>query len=41
MSECNSVEETYYKKNKHVILNSAKDSYENDKEILRKQASKR
>ena len=38
MSECNSAEETYYKKNKHVILNRAKDYYENDKEILRKQA---
>ena len=39
MSECNSVEETYYKKNKDVmILNRAKNYYENDKERLREQA---
>ena len=29
---------TYYKKNRYLILNRAKDSYENDKERLRKQA---
>ena len=42
MSECNfiernSVEETYYKRNRDVILNRAK-HYENDKERLREQA---
>ena len=35
--ECNSVEETYYQKNKDVILNRAKGYYENDKERLKKQ----
>ena len=35
--ECNSVEETYYQKNKDVILNRAKDYYENDKERLKEQ----
>ena len=38
MSECNSVELTYYQKNRDVILNRAKDYYENDKERLRGQA---
>ena len=38
MSESNSLEETYYQKNEYVILNRAKDCYENDKKILRKQA---
>ena len=43
MSECNSVEcnsahLTYYQKNRDVILNRAKDYYENDKERLREQA---
>ena len=37
MSECSSVELTYYKKNSDVILNKAKDYYENDKERLRNQ----
>ena len=36
--ECNSNELTYYKKNRDVILNRAKDYYENDKERLREQA---
>ena len=36
--ECNSVELTYYEKNRDVILNRAKDYYENDKERLRDQA---
>ena len=36
--ECNSIEETYYKKNRDVILNRAKDYYKNDKERLREQA---
>ena len=31
MSECNSIEETYYQRNRDVILNRAKDYYENDK----------
>ena len=38
MTVCNSDEETYYQKNKEVILNKAKDSYENDRERLKKQA---
>ena len=29
---------TYYQKNREVILNRAKDHYENDKERLREQA---
>ena len=29
--ECNSVELTYYQRNRDVILNRAKDYYENDK----------
>ena len=33
-----SIEETYYQKNKEVILNSAKYYYENDKERLREEA---
>ena len=37
MSECNSVELTYYQRNRDVILNRAKDYYENDKERLREQ----
>ena len=47
MSECNSVEcnvientnLTYYQKNRDVILNKARDYYENDKERLREQAT--
>ena len=41
MSECNSIERaylTYYQNNRDVILNRAKDYYENDKERLREQA---
>ena len=38
MSQCNSVELTYYQRNRDVILNRAKDYYENDKERLREQA---
>ena len=38
MSECNSVELTYYQRNRDVIRNRAKDYYENDKERLRGQA---
>ena len=37
MSECADL--TYYQRNRDVILNRAKDYYENDKEI--KRASKR
>ena len=36
MSECNSIESaylTYYQRNRDVILNRARDYYENDKEI--------
>ena len=32
---------TYYQRNKDALLNRTKDYYENDKERLRKQASKR
>ena len=41
MSGCNSVENinlTYYQKTRDVILNRAKDYYENDEERLRVQA---
>ena len=41
MSECNSIEYvdlTYYQRNWDVIVNRAKDYYENDKERLREQA---
>ena len=33
--ECNSTDLTYYQRNRDVILNRAKDYYENDKERLR------
>ena len=36
--DCNSDEETYYKKNRDVILNREKDYYKNDKERLTDQA---
>ena len=36
MSECADL--TYYQRNRDVILNRAKDYYENDKERLREQA---
>ena len=35
MSGCNSVELTYYPRNRDVILNRIEDYYENDKERLR------
>ena len=38
MAVCNSDEDTYYRKNRDVILNRAKDYYKNDKERLREQA---
>ena len=38
MSECYSSELTCYLRNRDVILNRAKDYYENDKEGLREQA---
>ena len=38
MGECNSVDSTYYQRNRDVILNTAKDYYENDKERLRERA---
>ena len=41
MSECNSIESadlTYYQRKRDVILNRAKDYYENDEERLRMQA---
>ena len=38
MSGCNSIELTYYQKNRDVILNRAKDYYENNKKRLREQA---
>ena len=36
MSKCADL--TYYQRNRNVILNSAKDYYENDKERLKEQA---
>ena len=36
--ECNSVEKAYYQRNRDVILNRAKDYYENDKKRLTEQA---
>ena len=39
MSECQSVELTYFQRNRDVILNRAKDYYENNKERLRGQSS--
>ena len=38
MSECNSIELTYYQRNRDMILNRAKYYDENDKERLREQA---
>ena len=38
MSGCNFIELAYYQKNRDVILNRAKDYYENDKKRLREQA---
>ena len=32
---------TYYQRNREVILNRAKDSYENNKELLRESESKK
>ena len=37
MSECNSIKQTYYQRNRDVIVNRAKDYYKNDKERLREQ----
>ena len=34
--ECNSVKWTYYQRNQDMILNRAKDYYENDKERFRR-----
>ena len=39
MSECQSVELTYFQRNRDMILNRAKDYYENNKERLRGQSS--
>ena len=36
--ECNSGDLTYYQRTRDVILNRAKDYYENDKQRLREQA---
>ena len=38
MSKCNCNKLTYYQRNRNVILNSAKDCYENDNEQLRQPA---
>ena len=35
MCECNSIETTYYQRNRDVMLNRAKHYYKNDKERLR------
>ena len=37
MSECNSLDLTYYQRNRNEILSGAKDYYENDKNRLREQ----
>ena len=34
MSECNSINTTYYQRNRDVILSRAKDYYKNDKERI-------
>ena len=36
MNECNSIELTYYQRNRDVILNRAKDYYKNDKKKIRR-----
>ena len=36
--ECNSIETTYYQRNRDMILNTAKNYYKNDKERLRDNA---
>ena len=33
MSECNSMETTYYHRNREIILNRTKDYYENNKKV--------
>ena len=38
-TECNFVEETYYWKNRDMILNRAKNHYKNDKKISREHAT--
>ena len=35
MSECSSIETTYYRRNRDVILNKAKKYYENNKKVLK------
>ena len=35
MSECNSIETTYYQRNRDVILDRAKKYYENNKKVLK------
>ena len=37
--ECNSIEATYYKRSRDVMLKRAKDHYKNDKERLRDNSS--
>ena len=37
-TECSSVEETYYQRNRDLVLNIAKDQYKNDKKRLREKA---
>ena len=37
-AECNCIEETYFQRNGEVILNRAKDYYENIKKRLREQS---
>ena len=36
--ECNSVEKTYYQRNREVILDRGRNYYENNKERLREEA---
>ena len=36
MNECNSIEKTYYQRNRDVILNRAKDRFENYKKKIKR-----
>ena len=38
MSECNTIETTYYQRNRDVIINRAKKCYENNKNVLKDKA---
>ena len=38
MSECNTIETTYYQRNRDVIINRTKKCYENNKNVLKDKA---